>query len=296
MRNSVSAGIVLSCIALLTHVPSVAADNTKCGLTRYASLDLAMVGDSSLLVPVMIQGSRAYMALNMASPFSSFTESAVGKLSLAKKPMPLHAEVLMGKNKVQEMATAKPFGFGGLQFKSVTFLVVPGFNFAETTADVPVVGILGMDVLKDFDIELDAAHRKMNLFSQDHCPGHGVYWSAKYDSTPIRFGSLGEFYFPVELEGKKLETTLATSNPMTTLSTDATRQLFHFDSHSADVETDTDQSGKTTAHYRAMKLSGEGLDIINARISLIDRPAGSSCRLSSRSAAAAYEDCYGVHL
>jgi hypothetical protein len=295
MRNSVSAGILLGCIALLTQAPSVAADNKNCGLTRYASLDLVVVGDSYLLVPVEIQGSRAYMALNMASPFSSFTQSAVGRFSLATKSMPFNVGVLAGKNKVQEMAAAKPFGFGGLQFKSVTFLVLPGFNFAETTADAPVVGILGMDVLKDFDVELDAAHRKMNLFSQNHCPGQGVYWSAKYDSTPIRFGSLGEFYFPMELEGKKLETTLATSNPMTTLSTDATRQLFNFDSHSADVETETDPSGKTTAHYRAMKLSGEGLEIINARISLIDRPAGSSCRLSSRSGAAAYEDCYGVH-
>jgi hypothetical protein len=95
-----------------------------------------------------------------------------------------------------------------------------------------VVGILGMDVLKQTDIELDAAHRKMNLFSPDHCPGHVVYWAAKYDSAPIRFRKLGEFYFPMELDGKKLETTLATSRPMTTLRTDATWHLFHFDTNS----------------------------------------------------------------
>jgi hypothetical protein len=135
----------------------------------------------------------------------------------------------------------------------------------------------------------------MNFFSQDHCPGHAVYWSAKYDSAPIRFGSLGEFYFPMELEGKKLETTLATSKPMTTLNTDATRKLFNFDGTSADVETVTDDAGRTAAHYRAMRLSGEGLEIINARISLIDLSADNPCHLSTHLGAATYEGCLGIH-
>jgi hypothetical protein len=99
----------------------------------------------------------------------------------------------------------------------------------------------------------------------------------------------------MELDGKKLETTLATSSPMTTLNTDATRKLFNFDSTSADVETVTDDAGRTAAHYRAMKLSGEGIEIVNARISLIDRPAGNPCHLSSHLGAATYEGCLGVH-
>jgi Aspartyl protease len=294
MRNSVSAGIVLSCVALLTSAASVAADSYKCGLTRYASLALVTVGDSYLLVPVTIQGTRAYMVLNMASPFSSVTEKTVHDLSLPTKSIPFNVGVHAGKSKVQDSATATPFAVGELQFKSADFLVFPQFRFPANMADAPVVGVLGMDVFKQVDIELDAAHRKMNLFSQDHCPKHVVYWSAKYDSAPIRFGSLGEFYFPMELDGKKLETTLATSNSMTTLRTDATRKLFNFDSHSTDVETVTDSSGNTTAHYRAMKLSGEGLDIFNARISLVDPPTA-GCYLSSHQGAASYEGCYGVH-
>jgi hypothetical protein len=145
------------------------------------------------------------------------------------------------------------------------------------------------------DIELDLANRKMNLFSQDHCPGQVVYWSKTSDSAPIRFGTLGEFYFPMELEGKKLETTLATGNATTSLSTDVTRKLYNFDSHSPDVETETDAAGRTTAHYRAMKLSGQGIQIINAHILLVDRPPNDACQLTSRSGAAAYEGCFGAH-
>lgn len=133
------------------------------------------------------------------------------------------------------------------------------------------------------------------LFSQDHCPGHTVYWSKNYDSAPMRLDTLGEFYFPMELDGKKLETTLATSNPMTTLHTDASRKLYKFDSHSTDIETESDAAGNTTAHYRAMKLSGEGPEIINARIQLVDPLSNTTCSLSPRSGAASYDGCFGVH-
>ena len=294
MRSSITAGMVISCVALLTGAAAVAGDSNKCGLTRYASLDLVMVGDSYILVPVTIQGIRAYMALNMASPFSSVADKTVRDFSLATKSIPSNFSVHAGRSQVQQTATAAPFAVGGLQFKSASFLVLPQFHFSMNVAGAPVVGWLGMDVFQQVDIELDVAHQKFNLFSQDHCPQHVVYWSAKYDTAPIRFGSLGEFYFPMELDGKKLETTLATSNAMTTLRTDATRKLFNFDGHSADVETETDASGNTTAHYRAMKLSGEGLDIINARISLVDPPVA-GCNLGTHRGAAAYDGCFGVH-
>jgi hypothetical protein len=291
----IAAGIILSCIGLVSHGPSFAAETKDCGLKRYASLDLVLVGDSYLLVPVMIQGTRAYMALNLASGFSSVTESAVNSLSLRETSIPKTLAVRADGRVVQKMVTASPFAMGEVRFKHAEFLVISKHEFGADFADAPVVGVLGMDVFGQVDIELDVAHRKLNLFSPDHCPGHAVYWSSKYDSVPIRIGSLGEFYFPMELEGKKLETTLSTSNRVTLLHTDATRQLYHFDNHSPDVHTETDAAGNTTSQYRAMKLSGEGIEIINAKISLVDTPLGSACRLSSRLGAATYENCWGVH-
>jgi hypothetical protein len=43
-----------------------------------------------------------------------------------------------------------------------------------------------------------------------------------------------------------------------------------------------------------MKLSGEGLDIFNARISLVDPPTA-GCYLNSHQGAASYDGCFGVH-
>ena len=288
-------GLILSCIGLLSPASSFAAETKECGLKQVASLDLVLAGNSYLLVPVTFRETRAYMALNLASGLSTVTESAVSRLSLKPNSIPdnftAHAE---GKA-IQKLVTATPFAMGELRFKSANFWVLPKHEFRADLADAPVVGVLGSDAFARVDIELDVVHRKLKLFSPDHCPGHAVYWSAKYDSAPIRIGSLGEFYFPMELDGRNLETTLSTSNSMTTLHTDATRSLYNFDNHSPDVQTETDGAGRTTSQYRAMKLSGEGMEIINARISLVDFPSDSDCRLSSHLGAAGYENCEGTH-
>jgi Aspartyl protease len=292
-KNTVAGMIIVA--VLLPCISLGAAEAKNCQLKRYASLELSEPVGSHLLVPVTIKGTRAYMVLDLASPYSSVLESAASRFALPTQSITTRVEVHVAGKQLQRLATVAPFSLGGLEFKSAEFLVFPDKIFSGGTADAPVIGILGMNFLAQFDIELDVAHRKMNLFSQDHCPGHTVYWSKSYDSAPIRLGTLGEFYFPMDLDGKKLETTLATSNTMTTLHTDASRKLYNFDSHSTDIETEMDATGRTTAHYRAMKLSGEGIEIINARIALVDPVPNSSCYLGSRSGAATYEGCFGVH-
>ena len=286
---------LLSILLSLSSVTSLpAAQSQDCGLKRYASIDLVDSPRAKFLVPVTVEGTRGFMFLNTASPFSSMTESAANRLALQTRQMPSGAQVRSGGRSIERVATANGFTLGTVQFKSADFVIINN-NFSSGAEDVQVMGILGMDVFANIDIELDLANRKMNLFSQDHCAGHAVYWSKTFDSVPIRFGQLGEFYFPMELEGKKLETTLATGNSLTSLSTDVTRKLYNFDGQSPDVETETDAAGRTTAHYRAMKLSGEGIQIINAHILLVDRPPNDGCHLGSRSGAAAYEGCFGAH-
>jgi hypothetical protein len=295
VHKNIVAGILVIYALLYPAASLHAAEAKDCQLKRYASLDLSGLPGGYLLVPVTIQESRAFMILSTANVFSTITEDAAGRLGLRIKRMPFGAVVRSGKKSIENVATAKGFSLGNVQFKSADFLIIPNDTIGPNPGEAHVIGVLGMDVFGHVDIELDVANRKMNLFSQEHCPGRAVYWSKAYDSAPIRFGELGEFYFPMELEGKKLETTLATGSPTTTLSTDATRKLYSFDSHSSDVQTETDAAGRTTAHYRAMKLSGEGIQIVNAHITLIEPPKDDHCHLGSRSGAAAYDDCFGIH-
>jgi hypothetical protein len=95
----------------------------------------------------------------------------------------------------------------------------------------------------------------------------------------------------MELDGKKIEATMSTSYPVTTLSTDVTRRLYGFDKGSRGIESVTDANGKVTAQYRAMKLTAAGLSLSDERVLLTDPPTN-SCRLARKSeAAVGYTGC-----
>jgi hypothetical protein len=262
-------------------------------LKRYASLDLAE-DPQGLVIPVIIEGSQEHMALDAGDWTSYITERDAHRLSLHVQRLSRGADVRNADARndtvqLQAMAIAKRFSIGNIPLTGATFFVVP-----DKTVAANVIGAVGMDMFAHFDIEIDIANRHLNLYSADHCPGSVVYWSTSFDSVPIRVGKLGELYFPMELNGKAIEATLATDLAVTTLTTDVTRRLFGFDANSADIETSVDADGRMAAHYRAMQLHAEGLDVLNAKIELVKRPA-EFCQITNRLGATGYEGCSGVH-
>jgi hypothetical protein len=285
MYKNIAPGILLICVVLCQSTSLLAAEAKDCQLKQYAALDLSVAPNGAFLVPVTLKGTHAFMILNTSSAFSTITASAASELALQVKTIASDMQMRAGAKSIQKVAWANGLVIGSVAFKSIDLLVISIIDL--NPFDTQVIGTLGMNAFSSVDVELDAANRKLNLYSQDHCPGHVVYWSKTYDSAPIRFGDMGEFYFPMELDGKKLETTLATGQSTTTLYTDVTRKLYNFDSRSSDTD--------ATGNYRAMKLSGEGIDIINAHVQLIDLPATSSCTLSSRFNVASYDGCLGRH-
>ncbi|MFM7739691.1 MAG: hypothetical protein ACKO9H_09825, partial [Planctomycetota bacterium] len=54
----------------------------------------------------------------------------------------------------------------------------------------------GQNLLARVDIEIDNAGRTVSIFSQDHCPGSGVYWAdeaviLKYERAGARTRATG---------------------------------------------------------------------------------------------------------
>jgi hypothetical protein len=294
LHKNIALTMLLVFVALSPAASLHATEAQDCSLKQYASIDLEESPNGHLLVPVTIEGTRALMLLNTDTLASTLSEAAVGRLAIQTHSSSMTAKTPTGENYIPKIATAKQFSIGSAQFKNTHFLV-PLTSFMSIIAerdysDTQVIGIIAMDVLASVDVELDIASRKMSLYSQDHCPNNVVYWSNVHDSVPIHLGPRGGFYFPMDLDGKKIEATLSTWQATTTLSTDVTKKLYNFDSHSPDVESETDTTGKTIARYRAMQLDAVGFKVVNAHITLID-PRTGHCHLGTRFGAAAYDNC-----
>jgi len=168
---------------------------------------------------------------------------------------------------------------------------------APASLPAPIVGALGLDVFAGIDFELDLAHGKLRLFSQDHCPNHVVYWTNEYAAVPLHRTELGTFTFPMELEGRSVEAILAPGEAATAVSTDVTKSIYGFDKDSPGIQTDVEPDGKESNHYIAMKMTAPGLTVKNPRIKLTKPPdAAVGCRLNTskrRAEGAGYEDCLG---
>jgi len=139
----------------------------------------------------------------------------------------------------------------------------------------PVFGVLGSESFAGVDFELDFSRGKLNFFSQDHCPGRVVYWADDWGSAPLLVSKLGTFYFPVELEGQKVEATFASAEPLTRLTTDVAKRLYGFDEKSPGVEVEVLPGyRRPVAHYRAMQLTAPEMLVKNVHVRLAKRPSG----------------------
>jgi predicted aspartyl protease len=86
-----------------------------------------------------------------------------------------------------------------------------------------VDGVLGVDVLGRFDIDLDLPNRRMSLYEQGACMPD---WAGP--AAEIRIGrsiASGHLFFPVQLDGRKITATIDTGAQRTTLSVATARAM-----------------------------------------------------------------------
>ena len=281
----------LALLCLLALPPATALGGS-CTLARLGSVDFTIV-DGELVVPVTVSGRRARMRVEVASSHSRIDGEYVQPFGMKTRYFPGFTVVRVGDKRITQEAALTDFAVGPLRVAKAEFLLIPS-DRAPGSDSEPVIGTLAMDVLGHLDFELDFANNRLNFYAQDHCPGGVVYWTNRYSSAALTRGPSGNFYFPLELEGKKVEASISTTSSGASLPTEVTRRLYGFDETSPGVESTTDQDGHTVAHYRAMSISGDGLSVKNARIELRTTKSHEvPCSLTTMQGPARYEGCLG---
>jgi hypothetical protein len=274
---------------LPAEVPPTAARSSTCESHLLASLDLVIPDGGAVLVPVTVNGASSYMYLEIASPMTAVSEQAVVRFALQRTDIGKDLDITSGEKRVQQYATMS-FQLGDILFSHAHLLIDPQSTSTKRYTRPDLIGYLGIDFLWRMDLDLDLAHRKLNLYEPLKCPGREVYWSSQYNVVPLQRDAFGNFFFPMELDGRKLEAILTTNGIVSSLSTDVTKRVYGFDKNSTGIESATDGDGHTVAQYRAMKLTANGLTVADERIQLTDPPKG-TCRLTKKGDTIGYTDC-----
>ena len=248
---------VLSMLAPLGWLGPAGAEE-QCGLKRVAEL-AATTDSGELLIKIQIDGHDATALMDTGSPVEMISPQLAAELKLSPIAVRDGALVDFTGKSARHMVRVHKVGLGGMTAEDIPFVI---FGENESKAP-PFDAIFGSNFLEAYDVELDLAHNKVNLFLPDHCPGQVVYWTSNFDVVPFRTDASGDAVLQVTLDGQTLPAMLDTGASATVLSLQTARHLFNFDPSASDIKPDGSMAGgtgSTLPYYRhrfsALEIGG----------------------------------------
>ena len=298
MNRMFSAGIAALAAVLLEWLPSPA--HAACQLSMLASVDVRINPNGAVLVPVQLNGHDVWMLLDMSSGMPLVNPQALKMLGLEAHGVGVKQIMLNGKP-VLHQARADSLLIGNANFAHWDLYVVPGSGRPPAMiAGRPVVGTMASGFMNVVDLELNLADHKMNLFKQSYCEGAQVYWGGEFTKEKLYADNSGLLYFPMEVDGKRVETSLNTEGARSGLSEKVARDYFGFkrDSPGVSHETRYNPQGQPVEFaVRNMSLTARGLSVPNLPIVIEpNRGGGTRCMptASRDSAAIGFDGCNSV--
>jgi predicted aspartyl protease/Tfp pilus assembly protein PilF len=201
---------VMASMALLTLAAAHAEE--QCSLKVAASLDLLDNPGGTPMVAVTFNGRPAKMILDTGAYWSGITPSAAA--GLKTKSLAYIGAVGAGGGTMRTAAVVPELQIGRLKFVGADFFV-----FARDDANDPeLVGNIGANILKNYDVEIDYPGRKVRIYLQDHCPGRVVSWTYQdLAKIPFKLNKVGHISLPVTLDGHDYRALLDTGATATYL-------------------------------------------------------------------------------
>jgi hypothetical protein len=272
MKSNPGRKILLFALALLGS-PLVLA--TDCAPKQLAVVDLTVTDKVIVPVTVVMPDKQMQMALNMSSAYNSISAEAAQELGLHRSRLPSEVVIKWGPDQAHEYVQLDTIQIGRLLMHDVAFIIDPRPDSILATGVIKAE--IGPSVLQYMDFELDLGRKKLVLYAQSHCSGRGSFWTASAKAIPIHHGKLGTLYFPMELQGKRLETTISTSRDISSLELAISRQLYGLDEHSPGVESRPDRDGTLRSYFRATKITSGELELTDVDLHL--QPTWDVCKV-----------------
>ncbi|HTW34036.1 MAG TPA: aspartyl protease family protein [Rhizomicrobium sp.] len=200
---------VFFALALACASSNALADD-DCRLSRLATLDIGTENPQRIIVPVTLNDHQIPVVLDTGAPTSMLLNNEANDLGLDRQMFAVGFEYkMLNGTRVRDEAIAPTFLIGGMKGTNFRFGILPD-RFIEP----PAVGLLGADIARNYDVELDFAQNKMILFARHHCRGRVVYWTKQpFAVLPFHFDPGHHMVADVKLDGVSLTAIVDTGAP-----------------------------------------------------------------------------------
>lgn len=162
------------------------------------------------MIPVQINGKEVPFLFDTGGVTTMIGRKVALDMKLPIMQGNLEIYDLLG-NISRDQASISQFALGRLHGADKTFPIFP---------DNAIGGIISLNFLLPYDIDVDFGNDKLNFFSQDHCPGGVIYWTAPAVTVlPISIRG-GHMIVPVMLDGQEFPAIIDTGATSSTLRMD----------------------------------------------------------------------------
>ena len=178
--------------------PAEVSPAQSCKLDRQAAFPLESRANL-LFVPLRINDQPARFVLDTGADRSMVTEAAAQRLGLARDPRRLTRMEGVGGSTTNWEAKTDTLVFGGAMVRNLP-LAVGRFPMREIDG-LPVDGLLGVDILAAFDVEIDPVRREAILYRARPCADVLPPWSGPFMTVESTGPTRGRILVPIVLDG-----------------------------------------------------------------------------------------------
>jgi predicted aspartyl protease len=246
----VSAGFLGESMAFTSPVQYGADGAGSCGATRLGETTVATLHDAPI-VALFANGAAVTLLLDSGAETTILTPAAAQRIGAQHPRIEFQRQMRgIGGSLQTNEVELRSFTLGGVAIPWRRVRVAPVDVASMFTR--PLDGVLGADTLSSFDVDLDLPGHRMVLYAKQTCPQASPAWAGPYAriGTGRSFG--GHLFFPVQLDGHRIDTFIDTGSQLTVLSTKAASIL--------------GVTGAILAHEREIMLHGAAAERLSARV------------------------------
>lgn len=261
---------ILALAAALVFSSGAFAQGQPCTLQLAAALPMTTGPDGRVTVPASVNNRPVRFLVDTGGTYATIDSSIADELQLPRARAP--TQILAGNVAMNEMAIVDTLQLGQQRARGFSLIVMPTQTLTPNDD-----GLVGGSVLSHYDVEFDFAHAKVNLFSQDHCPGAVVYWTkSNYAAVPMQIDKEWHITVPVTVNGKQMTAIVDSGAADSVMSLETARDLFGIDAKDPAMKVVGSAAINGVARtqiyrYPFSTLTLEGVTVNNPEIDLVSR-------------------------
>jgi len=206
---------LLGLASLAFFIPCAPAAHGACTAFKAASLPI-QVWQQKLLIPVTINGTPQHLAVDTGSSVTLISSSVAADLNI------LHdfdrvavARGVGGVDSALNIGKVESLNLGQLHVINKSLLIV---DLPMRGPDgQPVAGLLGADILANYDVDLDLPGHRMALWHVEGCPNFTPPWDVPGTPLDIDLDEQKHIMVPIRIDGATITGMLDTGAPLLVL-------------------------------------------------------------------------------